>query len=120
MIDDIYNRCKILSRTCMKIAIVLPHDKPMTHIVRTPLTERASALTILSKGLMMPSLPDFFKTNLLQAREAANGCNYWLELIKENELISSEIINPIIEESELLAKAFSVALKSVKTEGYLG
>lgn len=120
MIEDIYKRSKILSKTCIKIALVLPHDKPMTHVIRNPLIEKAATLTIQSKGLMMPNLPDFFKNNILLAREAANGCNFWLELVKEEGLISSDIIDPIIEESALLARTFSVALKSVKTDGYLG
>ena len=60
MIDDIYKRAKLLSKTCLKIALVLPTEVAMCNLMRGHLIERATDMAIKSKGLMVTQNPDFF------------------------------------------------------------
>ncbi|MDB9882247.1 hypothetical protein OAD66_03840 [Bacteroidia bacterium] len=114
MIDDIYKRAKVLSKTCLKIALVLPTEIAMCNIVRGHLIERAADMAIKSKGLMATQNPDFFLKKLGDAKEATDGCQYWLELIKEENYLDSGIINPILEESVAISHLFAMAIQKVK------
>lgn len=114
MIDDIYNRTKILSKACIKIALVLPTDKPMALLIRSHLADTAAKMTIKSKGLMSLQIQDLFVRNMAEAKEAADACNYWLEMVKDEALISEDIINPIFAESNEICKLLGLALRKMK------
>jgi hypothetical protein len=64
MIDDIYKRAKLLSQTCLKIALVLPVEIPMCNLMRGHLIERCTDMAIKAKGLMVTQNPDFFLKKL--------------------------------------------------------
>jgi hypothetical protein len=114
MTDDIYQRAKVLSKTCLKIALVLPADVAMCHLLRGQLIDRASDLAIKTKGLTATQNPEFFGKKLADAKEAADGCQYWLELIQEDNYLDSAIINPILEESTAISHLFAMALRKIK------
>ena len=95
MIADIYERSKLLSTTCLKIALVLPQEKAISHIIRNQLIDCASDLAIKAKGLMATQNPEYFLKKLSAAKEAADGVNYWLELVKDESLLDATIIDPI-------------------------
>ncbi len=114
MISDIYKRTKLLSKTCLKIALVLPHDVALCNLVRGHLIDRATDMAIKSKGLMVTQHPDYFIKKLSDAKEATDGCQYWLELIKDEEYLDSHIINPILEESEAVSNLFALAIRKIK------
>lgn len=118
MIDDIYKRAKLLSKTCLKIALVLPADKTMCHLIRGQLIDRASDMAIKAKGLMITQNPDFFLKKLSDAKEASDGCQYWLELIQEENYLDSAIINPILEESAAISHLFAMAIRKIKPNNY--
>ena len=99
MIADIYGRAKLLSKTCLKIALVLPPDVVMCNLIRSHLIDRASDMAIKSKGLNATQNPEYFLKKLSEAKESSDGCQYWLDLIKEENYLDSAIINPILEES---------------------
>ena len=114
MIDDIYKRSKILSRACLKIASVLPADKAFAAMARPHLIDAASKMTIKARGLMAGQVQDLFLRNAMDAKEAADACHFWLELVREEGLIDGNILDPILEETEELAKLFSFAMKKAK------
>ena len=114
MIDDIYKRAKLLSKTCLKIALVLPTEVAMCNLMRAHLIERATDMAIKSKGLMVTQNPDFFMKKLGDAKEACDGCQYWLELIAEENYLDSGIINPILEESAAISHLFAQAIRKIK------
>lgn len=118
MIDDIHKRAKVLSKACLKIALVLPNDKPMSLLIRPNLIESATKMTIKCKGLMSTQVPDIFIRNLSEAKEHTDGCNYWLELVKDEQLLDEKILEPIYQESEDIAKLLSLAMKKVKPNNY--
>jgi hypothetical protein len=114
MIEDIYKRTKLLSKTCLKIALVLPAEVALCNLVRGHLIERATDMAIKSKGLMVTQNPDYFLKKLSEAKEATDGCQYWLELIKDEEYLDSHIINPILEESVAVSNLFALAIRKIK------
>lgn len=114
MIDDIYKRAKLLSKTCLKIALVLPADVALCNLIRGLLIERSSDMAIKSKGLMVTQNPDFFLKKLGDAKEACDGCQYWLEIIAEENYLDSSIISPILEESVAISNLFAHAIRKVK------
>mgnify|MGYP001597463912 FL=1 len=116
MIQDIYQRAKLLSKTCLKIALVLPTDKVLPNLIRGHLIDRATAMAIKSKGLMASQNPDLFMNKLGDAKESSDGCQYWLELIQEEGYLDSSIIDPILEESQGISRLFALALTKVKPE----
>ncbi|HAY88438.1 MAG TPA: hypothetical protein DCY51_03275 [Bacteroidetes bacterium] len=114
MIADIYQRAKLLSKTCLKIALVLPVEVTMCNLVRGHLIDRATDMAIKSKGLTATQNPEYFLKKLSEAKEASDGCQYWLELIKEENYLDSTIINPILEESEAISYLFAMAIRKIK------
>lgn len=114
MIDDIYKRAKLLSKTCLKIALVLPAEVTMCNLMRNHLIDKATDMAIKSKGLMITQNPDFFLKKLGDAKEACDGCQYWLELIAEENYLDSTIINPILEESVAISNLFAQAIRKIK------
>lgn len=118
MIDDIHVRAKVLSKACIKVALVLPNDKPMSLVIRPNLIESATKMTIKCKGLMSTQVPDIFLKNLVDAKEFTDGCNYWLEIVKEEGLLDEKIIDPIYQESDDISKLLSLAMRKVKPNNY--
>ena len=114
MIDDIYNRAKLLSKNCIKIALVLPAEITMCNLMRGHLIERSTDMAIKAKGLMVTQNPDYFLKKLAEAKESCDGCTYWLELITEENYLDSNIINPILEESIAISHLFALAIKKIK------
>jgi|TARA_B110000902_G_scaffold266564_1_gene354794 hypothetical protein len=114
MIADIYQRAKLLSKTCLKIALVLPAEVAMCNLVRGHLIDRATDMAIKSKGLTATQNPEYFLRKLSEAKEASDGCQYWLDLIKEENYLDSAIINPILEESEAISHLFAMAIRKIK------
>ena len=118
MINDLYKRSKTLSKACIKMALVLPTDKALALVIRGHLVDRASQLSIKCKGLMNTQGQELFIKNVSEALEAADACNYWLEMIKDEDFFESHIIDPIFSESQDLSKLLSLALKKVKPSGF--
>ena len=118
MIQDIYKRTKTLSTACLKIALVLPQDVIMCNLMRGQLIEKASDMAIKSKGLMITQNPEYFLKKLSEAKEATDGCQYWLELIRDEKYLDSEIIDPIYAESESISHLFALAIRKIKPNNY--
>lgn len=118
MIEDIYQRTKVLGKTCLKIALVLPTDVALCNLMRGHLIDRASDMAIKSKGLMVTQHPDYFLKKLSEAKEATDGVIYWLELIREEGYLESQIIDPILEESLAIGKILALAIRKVKPNNY--
>ncbi len=118
MIDDIYKRTKLLSKTCLKIALVLPNDVALCNLIRGRIIEDATSMAIKSKGLMVTQNPDFFLQKLANAKESSDGCQYWLELISEEKYLESGIISPILEESKAISNLFALAIRKIKPNNY--
>ena len=114
MIDDIYKRAKLLSKTCLKIALVLPQDVALCNLIRGLLIERATDMAIKSKGLMATQNPEYFLQKLSSAKEATDGCQYFLELINDEGYLDSSIIHPILEESVSISHLFAMAIRKIK------
>ena len=114
MIDDIYKRAKLLSKTCLKIALVLPADIPLCNLMRGHLIDRSTGMAIKAKGLMVTQNPDYFLKKLADAKESCDGTQYWLELIAEEDWLDSEIIRPILEENIAISNLFALAIKKIK------
>ncbi|MEN8695837.1 MAG: hypothetical protein ABF317_00935 [Bacteroidia bacterium] len=116
MIDDIYKRSKLLSKTCLKIALVLPQDAALSNLIRGHLIDRSTTLAIKAKGLMVTQNPDFFLKKLADAKEASDGTHYWLEMIAEENYLDSIIINPILTESAVISNLFAQAIMKIKPD----
>ena len=117
MIENIYDRTRVLSNTCLKIALVLPKDVLMSNVTREHLITHSSNLAIKSKGLMVTQNPDFFLQKLNDARESVDGCYYWIDTIKEESWVSSKILNPVLEECNAISDLFGAAIKKIKPNG---
>lgn len=120
MIKDIFKRVNTLTKACLKVAVILPSDKPLLVVAREKLIAHSSDMNILSRGLLTPTLPELFRKNLGEAQGHANACSYWLEVIAEETSIDNRIITPIIEECNSLGALFGEAMKKVKLERFLG
>ena len=118
MIEDIYGRAKLLSKTCLKISLVLPVEITMCNLMRGHLIERATDMAIKSKGLVVTQNPDYFLKKLSEAKESCDGCGYWLELIKDEKYLDSDIINPILDECNSISHLFAMAIRKIKPNNY--
>ena len=107
-----------MSKACLKIALVLPHDQALAIVIRSKLIDAASELSIRSKGLMSTQVQDLFAKSLTHAKYSADGCAYWLEMVKEEAYLDATIIDPIYKESQDICNLLSLALKKVKPNNY--
>jgi hypothetical protein len=117
MIENIYERTKVLSKTSLKIALVLPKDVLISIEASKHLITHSSNLAIKSKGLMVTQNPDFFLQNLNDARASVDGCYYWLELIKDEGWVNGDILNPVLKECTAVSNLFGAAIKKIKPNG---
>ncbi len=109
---EIYKRTNTLSRACLKVSSVLPHDQTMATFARVELVRHASDLGIRSRGLMVGLPPDLYIERLSKTAESCNGCAFWLQIILEEGLLNKpDILDPLIKESDSLSQMFLHALK---------
>ena len=114
---EIFIRTETLSKACMKVAMVLPHEHQMTPFAKVELIRYASDLGIRSKGLASGQLGVVFVEGLGKAIDSSNGCGFWLQVILENGLLDKrEIIEPLIRETNLLSAMFMAALKTARNK----
>lgn len=118
MKDDLYKRSKILSTACLKIALVLPVDIALCNLIRGNLVESGSKLAIKAKGLMSPQSQNMFLQKLSEAKEQADACSFFLELIQQEKYLDSGIIDPILEESNAISHLFALAIKKIGPNEY--
>ncbi|MCB9261598.1 MAG: hypothetical protein H6607_04420 [Flavobacteriales bacterium] len=115
--EEIYNRTDTLVQACLKVAMVLPAESTMATFARVELVRYASELGIKSRGLMVGQLSEIFVERLSKAADAANGCAFWLEYILTNNIFPKpDIIIPLKEESDAMAKLFLASLKNAKNK----
>ncbi len=114
---EIFNKTNTLSKACLKVAMVLPHDSQMATFARVELVRHASDLGIKTRGLLVGQLGEVFIDRLSKAVDHCNGCGFWLQLILEDGILNKpEILNPLIKECDTLSGMFLVALKSAKNK----
>ncbi|MBR9860914.1 hypothetical protein GYB22_09225 [bacterium] len=118
MKDDLYSRSKTLSTTCLKIALVLPAEIPLCNLIRGHLVDSSAKLAVKAKGLMTTQAQQFFLQKLSDAKEAADACTYWLELVQQEKYLESHIIDPILEESESISHLFALAIRKIGPNDY--
>jgi hypothetical protein len=118
MKDDLYKRSKVLSMACLKIALVLPTEIALCNLIRGNLVESASKMAIKAKGLMSTQAQSLFLQNLGSAKENADGCAFWLELIQQEKYLDSHIIDPILEESNAISTLFALAIRKIGPNDY--
>lgn len=114
---EIYEKTKTLSKACLKVSMVLPHDNQMATFARVELVRYASDLGIKTRGLMVGQLSEVFVERLSKATDSCNGCAYWLQIIQEEGILNKpEIIQPLIAECDGLSAMFLAALKAARSK----
>ncbi|MFY0644580.1 MAG: four helix bundle protein [Bacteroidia bacterium] len=118
MIDDLYKRAKTLSKACMKIALVLPADQAIAIIIRSHLIDTSSKMAIGAKGVMSTQVQTLFLQNMNEAKQSADACQYWLEMVKDEGYLEDQIIDPILKESMDINHLLALAIKKIKPSNY--
>ena len=118
MIEDLYKRAKTLSKACMKIALVLPQDKAMAIIIRSHLIDSSSSMAIKAKGVMSTQVQSLFLQNMNEAKQSADACQYWLEMVNDEGFLEGQIIEPILKENMEISHLLAMAIKKIKPTNY--
>lgn len=114
---ELYIKTKTLSKACLKVALVIPHDSQLATFARVELVRHASELGIKTRGLLVGQLGEVFVERLSKAADSCNGCGYWLQVVLEDKVLDKpEILEPLIQECDALSKMFLTALKSAKNK----
>ena len=112
--EELNLRTKTLANACIKVSILLPANATLGILIKDRLLNCATDLAVKSRGLGMTQNAEYFANRLNSAAEAANSCGFWLEMIKDEQLMDVSLINPLIEESNTLLSLFLQASKKVK------
>ena len=113
MMDDVYGRAKLLSKTCLKIALVLPAEITLCNLMRGQLIDRATEMAIKSKGLMMTQNSDFFGKKLSEAKTDLDLLNDTMSLKDNNGTDDTSPTFKLIEDgSDVLSREETSQLAS--------
>ena len=81
----------------------------MCNLIRGNLVECASKLAIKAKGIDEPTVTSTCSFRKFQMqKKMPTACSYWLELIEQDNYLESNIINPILEESNAISHLFAL------------
>lgn len=112
-IDELKQRTTTLANACIKVSVLLPAGNPLVNLVKERLLMHATELAVKTRILGYPQNSEHFIGRLNDSADASNACAFWLELVKAEQLMDVNLINPLVEECDGLLKVFlHVARKS--------
>lgn len=112
--EELNLRTKTLAKACIKVCILVQPQAALNLLVKDKLLAAATELASKVRGLGMPQNSEYFAQRLNTAADAVNTCAFWLEIIRDEQMMDSSLIVPLIEECDTLLALFLLASKKVK------
>lgn len=113
-IEELRGRTTTLANACIKVSVLLPGGNALINLVKEKLLIHASDLSVKTRILGYPQNSEHFINRLNESADAANACAFWLELVKGEQLMDVNLIDPLIDECDALLKLFLLVAKKSK------
>jgi four helix bundle protein len=111
--NDLKNRTKNFALEIIKLSNLLPKN-PESQVIRYQIIKAGTSVAANYRAACRARSKIEFAAKLGIVIEEADECSFWLELIIDIKLISQEIINPILKESNEITAIMVASCKSVK------
>lgn len=113
-IEELKNRTTTLANACIKVSVLLPGGNPLVSLVKDRLLQHATELAVKTRILGYPQNSEHFIAKLNDSADASNACAFWLELVRAEQLMDHNLIDPLIDECDDLLKLFLLVAKKSK------
>lgn len=113
--EILIQRTKKFSHACVKVALNLPNNKLGSHI-SGQLIRCSTSVAANYRAANLAHSKQAFAAKLSIVIEEADESEFWLEFAKDENILSSEISNPLIQEAHELASIFISSRRSIQTE----
>jgi four helix bundle protein len=113
--EDLKNRTKVFSLSVIKFMELIPNTRAGNTIANQIIRSATSIGANYRAAIRAKSEKDFLNKILIVEEEADETC-YGFELLKEAEIVSANILNPLINECNELVAIFTSTGKTLRNK----
>ncbi|NQU87344.1 MAG: four helix bundle protein [Mariniphaga sp.] len=113
--QELLERTKKFAHDCVKIAISLPKTKLGLHI-HGQLIRCSTSVAANYRAANVAQSRAAFIAKLSIVIEEADESEFWLEFAKEENLLSDDLLNPLIKEAHELTSIFIISRKTMQSK----
>ena len=111
--DDLKSRTKSFAHRCVKLALTLPNTQLGNHIRGQLFRCSTSVASNYRAACIAQSKASFIAKLSIVIEEADESC-FWLEFIIEENLISVNLVDPLLKEAKELTAIFLTSRKTAR------
>jgi len=110
--QELTDRTKYFAHRCVKLAIALPEDTLGRHL-KGQLIRAATSVAANYRAANLAISSKSFVAKLSIVIEEADECIFWLEFIKDENIIKPELLESLLNESKELTAIFIASRKTI-------
>ena len=110
---ELKTRTKKFAHDCVKLALELLNDKLGWHL-QGQLIRCSTSVAANYRAACVAQSKKSFVSKLGIVVEEADESNFWLEFIRDEDLLNNEIVNPLFQESEEIKLIFISSRKTAE------
>jgi four helix bundle protein len=111
--QELKQRTKNFAHRCIKLAVTLPETVLGNH-VRKQLIRCATSVAANYRASLLAQTKAAFISKISVVIEEADESEFWLELIRDEELLEQKKIEPLFTEAHELASIFVTTRKTAQ------
>lgn len=112
---ELKNRTKIFPHRCVKFASSLPKNKLGLHI-EGQLIRSATSVAVNYRSVILAHSTAAFAAKLSIVIEEADESDFWIEFALDEDLTTTEITNPLMQEAKELTAIFIASRKTIQSK----
>ncbi|HBL75270.1 MAG: hypothetical protein A2W90_22260 [Bacteroidetes bacterium GWF2_42_66] len=113
--EILIRRTKKFAHDCVKVASNLPNNKLGFHI-SGQLIRCSTSVAANYRAANLAQSKQAFAAKLSIVIEEADESEFWMEFAMEENILSPEVANPLIQEAHEIASILIASRKSIQTE----
>ena len=110
--EELKVRSKKFAHACVKIALSLPNDKLSLHI-QGQLIRCSTSVAANYRAVCLAQSRKSFSSKISIVIEEADESYFWLEFIKDEGILNSNILLPLMQEAKELTSIFIASRKTI-------
>ncbi len=114
-VDELKRRTKKFAHRCVKLAMALPNTQFANHI-RGQLFRCATSVASNYRAACIAQSKASFISKLSIVIEEADESYFWLEFIIDENLIKSNLVEPLLKEADELTAIFIASRKTARNK----
>ncbi|MBN2775159.1 MAG: four helix bundle protein [Prolixibacteraceae bacterium] len=115
--DELRKRTKVFAHECVKIAALFPENNLGFHIERQ-LIRCSTSVAANYRAALIAHSTAAFAAKLSIVIEEVDECGFWIEFAVDENLVSGEIVKPVIDEASQLTAIYNASRKTIQSKNY--